>query len=109
MARTPQEMTIARYEAVTITATMDPATNVTGWTFALNIRSAGSLLSGYPVTTFSITAAGDGVFTVSLTSTQTAAFAAGAVYNWDIWRTNSGAEKQLAFGTLNVAEQQWQT
>lgn len=110
MARTPQDMTISRYEAVTITVTMDPATNITGWTFALNIRSAGSLLTGYPKTDiFTITNAANGIFTASLTSAQTDDFAVGAIYEYDIWRTNSGSEKQLAFGQLQVHPQQWQT
>ncbi len=109
MARTPQSVGIARYEAVTFTVTMDPATNITGWTFSLNVRSAGQLLTGYPVTVgFAITDAANGIFTVSLTSTQTAAFAPGAVYDYDVWRTNAGSEKQLAFGNLQVEPQQWQ-
>ena len=109
MAYAPQPITIARYEPKTIRVSMSPITNATGWTFSLNIRSAGSMLTGFPITAFTLENASSGIFTFALTSSMTGTFAAGAIYDYDIWRTNSGTEAQLAFGQLQVASQQWQS
>jgi len=108
MAYTPQEVTLARYEPKTFRVTMSPATNATGWTFSLNIRSAGT--SVLAVTTgWTIEDASLGIFKVTLTSAQTGALSANAIYDFDIWRTNSGTEAQLVFGFLRIASQQWQS
>lgn len=109
MARTPQAIEIARYEAAQITVTMDPVEDIAGWTFQLNIRSGGTIVLQVLNPSFTIVSAPGGIFRVPLTSAQTAAFAVGAIYEYDIFRTNSGSEAQLAFGNLTVLPQQWQT
>lgn len=109
MAYSPQQVTLARYEAKTLRVTMSPATDVTGWTFQLTIRSAGTAVLTVTNASFTITDAANGIFTVPLTSTQTGTLAAGAVYDFDIWRTNSGSEAQLVYGNVQVNPQQYQT
>lgn len=107
MAYTPQPVQLARYEPKTFRVTMSPATDVTGHTWQLNIRSAGTVV--LQKTTFTVENTSSGIFKVTVTSAETALFSIGAIYDYDIWRTNSGSEAQLAYGMLEVLPQQWQT
>jgi hypothetical protein len=109
MAYTPQAVQLARYEPKTFRVTMSPATNITGHTFQLNIRSAGVVVLTKLNATFTIENAATGIFSTTVTSAETAALDPKGIYDYDIWRTNSGGEAQLALGNLEIIPQQWQT
>jgi len=106
MATTPINIRFARHEAPVLTVTMNPTTNITGWTFTFTLRKIGS--SALITVSGVITNAAGGVFTVSLTKAQTSSIAKNA-YDYDIWRTNSGSEARLVYGTVTLEDQAWAT
>lgn len=81
---------------------MSPAEETTGWTLVCTIRG----LDGTSILAPTVTAINEstGEYRVTLTRTQTSAIKEG-VYKWDIWRTNSGGERQLARGTFEILPQ----
>lgn len=94
-------------ERVTWTATPASVQDVTGWSLQCNVKrqksDAATLLvldngghGGIALTTPTA-----GVFTVTLTSAQCLTLGAGSFY-YDVWRTDSGAETELANGILNI-------
>jgi hypothetical protein len=93
------EIAIYRGEDVTLPFTMDPVENITGWTLLMSV----SLASGVVFTQAGAVVSGPaGTFTVALTDTQTELLLASEVYDYDVWRTDAGAERVLARGTLRV-------
>lgn len=104
----PQTVTVAAYESPTLKVTMVPATNITGWTLQLNIRSAfggPALIVSTPAVVLDAVA---GIFTFSLTSAQLGTVLGVGAFLYDVWRIDSGSEKRLVYGPLNIAAEQWQ-
>lgn len=98
------------YEADGTHVSSDDATtaqpvDITGWTIVFTVRAApgtsGSPLLG-PVEC-TLVSAPAGTYKVTLTSAQTAALGVGS-YWCDFWRTNSGAQTELAIGTFKVRQ-----
>lgn len=97
-----QTVSIYRGEAVSLSWTLAPVTDITGWTFLLTVSkqansSTGKVLQATPT----VTTAAAGVFGVSLSSIVTAALAPGQ-YFWDVWRNDAGQERMLACGVFVV-------
>ncbi len=102
---------LAAYEAPTITIEMDANGSIAGQTFQLNIRDqAGTLLlSKTPAT---ITDAGSsttkGEIEFTLTSTQTGVTLGPGDFKFDVWRTDAGFERRVAYGPFPLDKEQWQ-
>ena len=90
------DFTIYQGETVTLRWTLQPATNIAGWSIRFAIR-------GGPQKTAQIVDAPAGVFEVTLTAAETRALAVGAHY-YDVARIDPGQEAVLAVGHLVVRE-----
>lgn len=90
-------------EDILLTFTMNPPTDITGWTLTGTIKDK---LGGTTQFTYTptITDAGRGVFTVSWTRGQTSALAAPGDYVWDVRRTDSGKNTVLAHGQIKLKQ-----
>lgn len=110
-ARLPQGLSCARGESLELPVSPDSTvtdTSIVGWTLAFVIRPVSADLDD--AATYSRTTANGGItvddaaageFTCTLTKAQTLALAVGP-YDWEIWRTDGGAEARLAKGRLEV-------
>lgn len=104
MTQAAQPVAFAAWESPTLRVSMTPATDITGWTFQINVRRAGVVV--LQSTTFVITDAANGVVSFTLTSAQTGAMSPGD-YDYDVWRIDAGNEKRLCWGTMIVLTEQW--
>lgn len=94
-------ITVFRGQRYTLNFTMTPTTDITGWTLAFNVaKSANHPTKLIDDKAMSITLAAAGTFSVALTPTETNVKPGS--YYWDAWRTNSGYETCLAYGTFTV-------
>ncbi len=90
----------------TLTTSAGVAVDITGWTIQFTLRK----LAGDPDSARSpllqvsgaIVSGSAGTYTVSLTSAQTKLPA--GKYDYDIWRTTSGAERQMVHGTFTIIQ-----
>lgn len=100
-----QNFELFRGEDGELTVTMDPETDITGWTITFFVKTAEEA-SGDPLleVAATITDAEAGVFTVALTAAQTAGLDAGK-YRYDIWRLGSGVNTLLTWGKLTMRGQ----
>lgn len=78
-------------------------TNITGYTFAAQIRTVSGTLAA--TFTTAIVNAGQGTFSVSLTSNQTAALSTTTEYKWDLEVTISGVVTELLRGDVSVVDE----
>lgn len=103
----PQNLTCAAFEAPAIRMTMDPATDITGWSLKLNVRNkdGDSLIASI---TFTVESAGLGIASFPLSSSDTGTTLGIADFDYDIWRIDAGFEKRLVYGELSVGTEQWQ-
>jgi len=96
-----QSLEIWRGETLSVTWTMAPVEDVTGWLFLMTFSkqpdSSQKVLQVAPA----VSDAPAGKFAVILSSAQTALLAPGR-YSWDVWRNNAGQERLLAFGVVTV-------
>jgi len=92
-------------EDVTLTVTMSPITNITGWTIQFTVRKAyGDATALITKTTgagIAITNATNGVFTVTIASADTSGLEQRA-YVYDISRTDAGNRTVLTIGNLTL-------
>ena len=95
-------------EDLTLTATMAPAANITGWTLTFSIKKqygdAAALLTKTVGAGITIIDAANGVFQIALASADTAALET-RQYVFDIQRTNSGSRTVLTIGNITVLPQ----
>lgn len=76
------------------------ATDITGYTFASQIRTqAGTLMATFSCT---IVNAGQGTFSIALTAAAIAGLTVGTVYVWDLESTSPGGVMELMRGYVNV-------
>jgi hypothetical protein len=76
------------------------ATNITGYTFAAQIRTtAGALVASFTITTVN---AAQGTFSVALSAAQTSALTAGTTYLWSLEQTASSLTSELLRGYVQV-------
>jgi len=92
-------------EDVTLTVTMSPATNITGWALQFTVRKqygdAAAVLTKTEGAGITITDATNGVFKVALASADTAGLELRACV-FDIQRTNAGSHTVLTIGNLTL-------
>jgi hypothetical protein len=95
-------------EDVTLTVTMTPATNITGWTLRFSLKKqyadAAALITKSSGAGLTITDAANGVFKVTLTSADSAALDLGN-YVYDIQRIDSSSRTVLTIGNLTILPQ----
>jgi hypothetical protein len=95
---------IYKGEAVTISWTMLPVTDITGWHFKLTLRvnanDAAIALSATPA----VTNASGGVFAVTLSHADTNALGVGT-FAYDVQRTDGGGEAVLSIGVISVLQE----
>lgn len=76
------------------------ATDITGYSFAAQIRTqAGTLMGTF---TCSIVNASQGTFSISLSAVSIAGLTVGTVYVWDLESTSPGGVMELMRGYVNV-------
>ena len=80
--------------------TNNVVTNITGYTFAGQIRTVDNVLAA----TFTITTvnASQGTFSIALSAASTASLTVGEVYVWDLEQTVSGTTNELLRGYVTV-------
>ncbi len=91
-------------EAVTITAAPLVQTNITGWTLLATFKEKPGDNAALLTVPGVITDAPNGIFTVSLTSTQTKTTLGTGLLYWDIFRTNAGSETALSVGRFEIKQ-----
>jgi hypothetical protein len=90
--------------ARTITYKLNNATtDITGYTFAAQIRTASGTLA--VALTCAITDAANGKFTISLTPVQTALLSSAEFYRWDLEVTIASAVSELMRGDVRVIDE----
>lgn len=81
-----------------------PVVNITGWTIVMTVRllptTANPPLLSVNATVVSGTA---GTYRIGLTAAQTLALGVGT-FHADIWRTDAGAQTEMAVGTLTILQ-----
>lgn len=92
-------ITIVQGEDVDLDFTMNPVEDVTGWTTAFNLK--GSSATRLVSKAGSIQDGPNGVIRVTLTDTETDVIPPGR-YKYDLWKTDTGAERALALGDFVV-------
>jgi hypothetical protein len=100
-------LTFFRGEDITLTFTMQPPRDITGWsiTFKLATTLGGTVQFAKSVGSgVTLTDAGRGVFQVSIASADTASLAVGR-YVWDVRRTDAGNKATLADGYLTLKQE----
>jgi len=104
-ARVDLELRKGAAFARTLTYKVNGATtNISGYTFAGQIRAIdGTLAASF---TTSIVNAAAGTFSISLTSATTAGLTVGQVYNYDLEVTISGTTTELLRGLVTVISEQ---
>jgi hypothetical protein len=95
-----------RGENVPVQLVLNPATDITGWTFEMVIKvdpgdAGGELIE---ITSPTVDDATKGKATFTLTKTHTESLTAGTEYDYDIWRTNADNEKRLSYGRLRLLD-----
>ena len=88
---------IYKGEDVTLSFTMNPVVDITGWTLEFNIEQSGTVVL---TKSASVTDGPNGLFSVSLTDADTDGLANN--YTYDVWRTDDGSESVLAIGNFIV-------
>lgn len=92
-------ITIYRGEDITLTFTMDPVVDITGWDIEFNVEMSG----GQAITkTATVTNGPNGVFTVALLTTDTDLRP--GIYQYDAWRMDDGSSRPLAVGTFTIVD-----
>ena len=92
---------VYRGEDVTITFTMTPTTDISGWTIAGTFRQAPQQGPVLFTVAGSVTSAVAGIFTLSIAAATTASLPAN-LYAYDVWRTDSGSAANLSTGLMRV-------
>lgn len=96
---------VFRGEAVTLTFTRTDGATIAAWTISFRLkRNHGDSSAALTVAGTLVSSGTTGVFTVALTAAQTDALALQG-YIFDVVRTDSGSETQMAVGMLNVLEE----
>ena len=93
-------------EAYSVVFTLDPVENIAAWTFTFTVKEyvadSTAVITKTLASGIAITTAASGIFTLSLTTSDTNITAKKYVY--DLWRTNSGSEASLSHGNFDVKD-----
>lgn len=100
---TRQDFAANAGEDLVLTFTMNPLPSggIAGWTLLCTVKSS---LTGAVLTTSAgtVTDGPNGKFQVTLTRTQTGTTLGVGTWFYDVWRTDSGLQAQLAYGNLTL-------
>jgi len=93
-----------RGEAISLSFTMTPTTDITGWTITLTIRiNANDPAFVLQKTPASLTTPASGIFSFALASTETRLLV--GKYAYDVQRVDSGSEATLSIGNMTVKQE----
>lgn len=92
-----------RGEAVALTFTMTPTTDITGWGIEFTLRNNANDASALLQVAGVLLTPGSGIFEILLTHAQTVGLLGN--YAYDIQRTDGGSEAVLSIGTLTVSQE----
>ena len=96
-----QTITVARGEDVVQPINADPATNITGWTIAFQLKKThGSTSTVLATGTVTPVTLATGAITVTLLSADLDRTP--GVYEWELWRTDAGSRRRLAYGPFHI-------
>ena len=102
---TKADIAFYKGEDVTLTVSMSPVTNITGWTITFSLKKqygdASALVSKTIGSGITVTDAVNGDFKVAVDSADSASLDNRA-YVYDILRTNSGNKTVLTIGNLTL-------
>ena len=102
---TQNNISIFKGEAITLTFTMSPVTDIVGWTITFTLRvnanDSVAVLTKTPATI--VVPSTSGVFTFSLTHANTN-LASGA-YAYDVQRVDAGSEAVLSIGFFTIYQE----
>lgn len=101
MAQT-NHITFYRGEDIILQFTMDPVQDITGWTLLFTLKADAQDPTALVSKAGSIVSAPNGVFSVSLSSSDTNLTPAQYVY--DVWRTDAGSKAVLSKGTFTIEQ-----
>jgi hypothetical protein len=89
-------------EDVTLALTMSPIVDISGWTITFTVARDVNTPSPKLITkTASIVSGPAGTFSVAMQAVDTSAIVPG-VYQWDAWRTDTGSNRRLGYGTFTL-------
>ena len=94
------DFTVFKDTDVTLTVTLSPVVDITGWTLSMVVRKQYGATAAMTIAGV-ITGATTGVFTFAIADTDTENLDTGA-YVYDVLRTTAGSETVLASGILNI-------
>lgn len=100
------DLTIYKGESVTlpfrhVTEGTTSPIDITGWTLACTIKKVEGDTAAILTPTVSMVAPLTGDYAVVLTVAQTGGLEAG-IYVYDVWRTDTGSEAPISYGTFTV-------
>lgn len=90
----------AQFSKSIVHKTNGVVTNLAGYTFASQIRTAGGTLAATPTCT--VVNAGSGIFSVTISAAAIAGLTVGTTYYWELESTNGGITNELASGQVSV-------
>lgn len=104
---TSQNFSCYQGEDVTVTVSLSPATNITGWSLAFTVKrqygDAAALIAKTVGSGITVVNAATGVFAVALASADTNNANVGpGAYPFEITRTDGGSRTVLTIGTFTV-------
>ena len=90
----------AQFSKTIVHKTNGVVTNLTGYTFASQIRTSGGTLAA--TLTCTVVNAASGIFSISLSAATIAGLTVGTTYYWDLESTNGGITNELCRGAVTV-------
>lgn len=99
------DLMVYKGEAPTLSFTMSPVVDITGWTLTMTVKRVGTDTSALVSVAGTIVSGTNGTFTVALTSTQTKTTLGIGLFAYDVQRTNSGSETVLSVGRLVIKQE----
>lgn len=93
-------ITVYRGEDAQLNFTMNPVEDITGWEITFTIE--GVLYEKLVTQAATVDNGPAGQFSVALTPTQTDLRV--GIYEYDVWRTDEGAERVIAIGNFVVVD-----
>jgi hypothetical protein len=80
-----------------------PVVDISGWTMVFTVRALPTNTNHLLEATPAIVSGPAGTYTITLTAAETLALGVGQ-FHCDVWRTNSGAQTEMAVGRLTILQ-----
>lgn len=101
---TQNDITVYRGEAATLTFTMTPVVDITGWLISMVVKRKWVDSSALLNMSGTVTNGPNGVFTVDITNNQIKTTLGVGLFAYDVQRTTSGSETVLSIGRFVVKQ-----